>query len=126
MSSLLASAVPFLLAAEDGAKKVFSDGGALAEWAWLIPVVPMVAAFAIVLFGKRSPLKGWGMAWGILTILFGLFAIGSPLTAFSTKPSVMPAPFLVRAQREAGLPAPGLCDRSDARRARRRAEPFDR
>ena len=32
-------------------------------WAWLIPVVPMVAAFAIVLFGKRSPWKGWGMAW---------------------------------------------------------------
>ena len=40
-----------------------SDGRALAEWAWLIPVVPMVAAFAIVFFGKRSPWKGWGMAW---------------------------------------------------------------
>ncbi len=69
MSSLLASAVPFLLAAEDGAKKVFSDGGVLAEWAWLIPVVPMVAAFAIVFFGKRSPLQGWGMAWGSMAFV---------------------------------------------------------
>ena len=25
--------------------------------------------------------SGWGMAWGILTILFGLFAIGSPLAS---------------------------------------------
>ena len=56
MSSLLASALPILFAASEGgdghAEKVFSDGGVLAEWAWLIPVVPMVAAFAIVLFGK--------------------------------------------------------------------------
>ena len=51
----------FVLAAEEAMHTV--DGGALARWAWLIPVVPMVAAFAIVLFGKRSPWKGWGMAW---------------------------------------------------------------
>jgi len=38
------------------------DGGWLAEWAWLIVVVPLVITFLIVFFGKRSPLKGWGMA----------------------------------------------------------------
>ena len=38
------------------------DGGWLAEWAWLIVVVPLVLTFLIVFFGKRSPLKGWGMA----------------------------------------------------------------
>ena len=34
----------------------------------LIPVVPIVMAFLIVFFGKRSPWKGWGMAAG--TMLF--------------------------------------------------------
>jgi len=67
MSTLAALAAPLILAtAEEGGHAVLEtvDGGALAHWAWLIPVVPMVAAFAIVLFGKRSPWKGWGMAWG--------------------------------------------------------------
>jgi NADH-quinone oxidoreductase subunit L len=68
MSALLAFAAPLILATaeEEGGHSVasFGDGGVLAEWAWLIPVVPMVAAFAIVLFGKRSPWKGWGMATG--------------------------------------------------------------
>jgi NADH-quinone oxidoreductase subunit L len=54
-----------LTAAESGAEHAaegYRDGGILAAGAWLIPVVPMVLAFAIALFGKRSPLKGWGMA----------------------------------------------------------------
>ncbi|MEA2002804.1 MAG: proton-conducting transporter membrane subunit [Actinomycetota bacterium] len=67
MSPLLAFAAPLILATaeEEGGHAVehFSDGGLLAAGAWLIPVVPMVLAFAIALFGKRSPLKGWGMAW---------------------------------------------------------------
>ncbi|HEY5728256.1 MAG TPA: NADH-quinone oxidoreductase subunit L, partial [Acidimicrobiia bacterium] len=29
---------------------------------WLIPLVPMVAAFVIALFGKRLPYKGWDIA----------------------------------------------------------------
>ena len=44
MSSLLALAAPlFLAAAEEGGHgvKEFSDGGVLAEFAWLIPVVSM-------------------------------------------------------------------------------------
>jgi NADH-quinone oxidoreductase subunit L len=64
MSSLLAFASPLILATAEGEHAVHTvDGGALAQWAWLIPVVPMVLTFAIVLFGKRSPWKGWGMAW---------------------------------------------------------------
>ena len=39
-----------------------SDGGVLAQWAWLIPVVPLVLMFAIVFFGKRLPMKGWELA----------------------------------------------------------------
>jgi NADH-quinone oxidoreductase subunit L len=64
MYALVASANSLLLAtAEEGAHATeFSDGGALAAYAWLIPVVPMVMAFAIAFFGKKSPLKGWGMA----------------------------------------------------------------
>jgi len=42
------------------------DGGTLAEYAWLIPLVPMVMAFVILFFGKFSPWKGWAMAAGTL------------------------------------------------------------
>jgi len=52
---------PFVVATAEEAA-VHSDGGWLAAGAWLIPVVPMVVTFLIVFFGKRSPLKGWGMA----------------------------------------------------------------
>jgi NADH-quinone oxidoreductase subunit L len=38
------------------------DGGALAQWAWLIVVIPLVMTFLIAFFGKKCPLKGWGMA----------------------------------------------------------------
>ena len=39
-----------------------SDGGVLAQWAWLIPVVPLVLMFGIVFFGKRLPAGGWELA----------------------------------------------------------------
>ena len=64
----------------------FDDGGALAQGAWLIPAVPMVVAFLIVFFGKRSPWKGWAMATGtmLFVALYGLvlFAmnLGSGIT----------------------------------------------
>jgi NADH-quinone oxidoreductase subunit L len=48
-----------ILAATD---LVSSDGGVLAQWAWLIPVVPLVLMFGIVFFGKRLPKKGWELA----------------------------------------------------------------
>jgi NADH-quinone oxidoreductase subunit L len=51
------------LLTEEGAHEVHaSNGGWLAAWAWLIVVVPLALTFLIVFFGKRSPLKGWGMA----------------------------------------------------------------
>jgi len=37
--------------------------GVLVEWAWLIVVVPLVAAFLIAFFGAKSKFKGWLMAW---------------------------------------------------------------
>ncbi|MBU1226430.1 MAG: NADH-quinone oxidoreductase subunit L [Actinobacteria bacterium] len=40
--------------------------GVLADFAWLIPVVPLLATFAIVLVGKRLPLKGWELAEGAI------------------------------------------------------------
>ncbi|MCJ7726356.1 MAG: NADH-quinone oxidoreductase subunit L [Acidimicrobiia bacterium] len=65
--------LPHLLAAfEEGehAVEVLTDpsgfAGVLADFAWLIPVVPLLAAFAIVLFGKRLPLKGWELAEGAI------------------------------------------------------------
>jgi NADH-quinone oxidoreductase subunit L len=67
LSALLAAASPLLLAAEEGGHSAeLSDGGWLASGAWLIPVVPMVMAFAIVFFGKRLPWKGWELATGTM------------------------------------------------------------
>ena len=40
--------------------------GPLVEWAWLIVVLPMVAAFVITLWGKKMPFKGWEVAWGAI------------------------------------------------------------
>lgn len=55
--------------------------GFLVEWAWLIVVVPLVAAFVIAFFGKKMPWKGWEIAWGAIgfvgvygTVLFILNA----------------------------------------------------
>ena len=69
--------------AEDGhsALEVGIDSGPIVEWAWLIVVVPMVAAFLIMFFGKKMPWKGWEIAWGAIafvgvygTVLFVLNA----------------------------------------------------
>ncbi len=85
MNAILANASLLLAtAAEEGgdhAETVFSDGGWLASGAWLIPVVPMVIAFLIVFFGKRSPLKGWGMAVGAMgfVALYGAVLFGQAL-----------------------------------------------
>jgi NADH-quinone oxidoreductase subunit L len=69
--NVLASLLPqIILATEEGghaeeAGDAIVPGitsGVLVEWAWLIVVVPMVAAFVITLFGKKSPFKGWLLA----------------------------------------------------------------
>ncbi len=67
MLQLLTNANTLLLATEEGGGAAeLSDGGILASLAWLIPVVPMVAAFAIALFGKRMPYKGWDIAIAVM------------------------------------------------------------
>jgi len=58
-----------LILATDEQTAHFSDGGLLASGAWLIPVVPMVMAFLIVFFGKRSPWRGWAMATGTMAFV---------------------------------------------------------
>jgi NADH-quinone oxidoreductase subunit L len=64
---MISAAIPTLsslgrLLQEHGEEVHAGDGGALAEYAWLIVVVPMVTTFLILFFGKFSPWKGWGMA----------------------------------------------------------------
>ncbi|MDH3425732.1 MAG: hypothetical protein OEM22_03585, partial [Acidimicrobiia bacterium] len=65
-----------LFAAEEGehAALTLSDGGVLAEWAWLIVVVPLVAAFAIIFFGKQMKYKGWELAVGALGFV-GIYGV---------------------------------------------------
>jgi NADH-quinone oxidoreductase subunit L len=55
--------------------------GPLVEWAWLIVIVPIVATFIIVFWGKKMPFKGWEIAEGSIgfvalygTVLFVLNA----------------------------------------------------
>jgi NADH-quinone oxidoreductase subunit L len=68
MHALTSFATSVILAAEEGAGhggeaiEPGITGGALVEWAWLIMVVPVVMTFVIVLFGRKSPFKGWLMA----------------------------------------------------------------
>ena len=45
-----------------------SDGGTLAAGAWLIVLVPFVAALAITLFGKRLPRHGAELALSLIHI----------------------------------------------------------
>jgi NADH-quinone oxidoreductase subunit L len=54
-AAMLAFAVPFR-------SPTLVDGGVLAQYAWLIPLVPLVLMFAIVFFGKRLPYRGWELA----------------------------------------------------------------
>jgi len=56
------TAALFALAGEAHEVAHLSDGGVLAEFAWLIPLVPLVLMFGIVFFGKRLPYKGWELA----------------------------------------------------------------
>ncbi len=68
---LLATILPqIILATEEGAEPAEAakelvpgiTSGPLVEYAWLIVVVPLVAAFLIAFFGRKSPFKGWLIA----------------------------------------------------------------
>ena len=70
---MVAAALPLLTLFQEAHDEAVhaGDGGALADYAWLIPVVPMVMTFVILFFGKFSPWKGWGMA----TLALGFVAV---------------------------------------------------
>ena len=77
LQALAAYAAPLILATEEhggGEALQYGNGGLLASAAWLIPVVPLVAAFAIAFFGKRLPHKGWELAMGAMGFV-GLYGI---------------------------------------------------
>ena len=82
MIQLLANVNTFVFAAAEGGAEKLSDGGMLASMAWLIPVVPMVAAFAIVFFGKRMPYKGWDIAIAVMGFeaLYGIALLFSHIS----------------------------------------------
>ncbi len=52
------------------APREFGDGGVLAQWAWLIVVVPFLAFAGIVLIGKRLPRQGSELAVGAVGFVF--------------------------------------------------------
>lgn len=57
-----------LAAGEEGGYGIVPGitSGPLVEWAWLLVVMPIIAAFVIVFWGKKLPYKGWEVAWGAL------------------------------------------------------------
>ena len=57
-------------------KPTYTDGGAVAEYTWIIVVLPFVAALLITFLGKYLPLKGAEIA--LVTIGF-IFAFSSYL-----------------------------------------------
>lgn len=58
-----------IAAAEDHAVE-YGDGGFLAEWAWLLVIVPFIAFLAIIFFGKRLPREGGEIAVGAMAFVF--------------------------------------------------------
>ena len=59
---------PTILATSEGVVER-SDGGVLAAGAWLIVLVPFIAALAITLFGKRLPRNGAELAVGAVAFV---------------------------------------------------------
>ena len=49
---------------------VYTDGGVLAEFAWVLVVLPFIAALVITFVGKGLPLKGAEIALGTIGIIF--------------------------------------------------------
>ena len=74
MHRIFASTSQVLLAAGEEGSQATEGGygtlvpgitsGPLVEWAWLIIVVPLIAAFVIAFWGKKLPMQGWEVAWG--------------------------------------------------------------
>jgi len=79
MLALLATNADQLILATEELGEI-NDGGLLASLAWLIPVVPLLAAFAIVFFGRRMRYKGWELAMGAMGFV-GIYGI---VLAFAT------------------------------------------
>ena len=48
----------------------YTDGGVLAEFAWVLVVLPFIAALIITFAGKSLPLKGAEIALGTIGIIF--------------------------------------------------------
>ncbi|MDR9450900.1 MAG: proton-conducting transporter membrane subunit, partial [Acidimicrobiia bacterium] len=63
--------INFAIAAaeETGHAAEYGDGGVLAEWAWLLVIVPFLAFLAIIFFGKRLPREGGEIAVGAMAFV---------------------------------------------------------
>jgi len=65
--------IPQILASEEIVHA--TTGGWLAQWAWLIVVVPFAAMLAIIFFGKRMPREGGEIAVGAMGFVFVYAAV---------------------------------------------------
>src|SRR5688572_10796815 len=86
-----------LAAAEDVSKPFELAGTSWPDFAWLIPVFPLVSFFVILFFGKRIPTKGAGV--GIvaiaasLVVSLGVFAQAYLHPGFVEEKKVILTPF---------------------------------
>ena len=56
-------------------KPEYTDGGVLAEFTWLIVVLPFLAAIFITFFGKYLPLQGAELALGTVLFIFSYLSL---------------------------------------------------
>ena len=49
---------------------IYTDGGLLAQYAWLLVLLPFVAALIITFMGKYLPLKGAEVALATIGLIF--------------------------------------------------------
>ena len=59
---------------------VYTDGGLLAEYAWLLVVLPFIAALVITFVGKYLPMKGAEVALATIGIIFLYLVISARVT----------------------------------------------
>ena len=74
---------------------IYTDGGLLAKYAWLLVLLPFVAALIITFMGKYLPLKGAEVALATIGLIF-LYKVSRNVFFFSNKKPVIFIIFLMR------------------------------
>jgi NADH:ubiquinone oxidoreductase subunit 5 (subunit L)/multisubunit Na+/H+ antiporter MnhA subunit len=75
----------------NGVAEVVQASGWFLENAWVIPVIPAIAFFLIIFFGKKLPMKGseLGILSMLATLFFSAMAVWQWIDAVNSAPKVL-------------------------------------